>query len=83
MSVSSKIKAFMLIKEKSTADIAELLGIKEQSFRNKLTRENFTVPELIAIAEALGAKLTLDIDNGLQRVTFDKSDLPPMEAEQE
>jgi hypothetical protein len=79
MSVSSKIKAFMLIKDKSTADIAVLLGIKEQSFRNKLTKENFTVPELIAIAEALGAKLTLDIDNGLQRVTFDRSDLPPKE----
>ena len=79
MSVSSKIKAFMLIKEKNTADIAALLGIKEQSFRNKLTRENFTVPELIAIAEALGAKLTLDLDNGLQRVTFDKSDLPKEE----
>jgi len=82
MSVSSKIRAFMLIKEKSTADIAVLLGIKEQSFRNKLSRENFTVPELIAIAEALGAKLTLDIDNGRQRVTFDKSDLPK-EPEQE
>jgi len=71
----------MLIKEKSTADIAVLLGIKEQSFRNKLSRENFTVPELIAIAEALGAKLTLDIDNGRQRVTFDKSDLPKEEEQ--
>ena len=81
MSVSSKIRAFMLIKEKSTADIAVLLGIKEQSFRNKLSRENFTVPELIAIAEALGAKLTLDIDNGRQRVTFDKSDLPKEEEQ--
>lgn len=75
MSVSSKVRAFMLIKDRSTGDIAKILGIKEQSFRNKLTKENFTVPELIAIAEALGAKLTLDIDNGLQRVTFDRSDL--------
>lgn len=82
MSVSSKIKAFMLIQEKTTADIAAILGIKEQSFRNKLTRENFTVPELISIAEALGAKLTLDIGNGQQRVTFDSSDLP-QEPEQE
>ena len=80
MSVSSKIQAFMLIKEKSTADIAVLLGIKEHSFRNKLSRENFTVPELIATAEALGAKLTLDIDNGRQRVTFDRSDLPKEEG---
>jgi transcriptional regulator with XRE-family HTH domain len=75
MSVSSKVKALMLMKGKSLADMAGYLGIREQSFRNKLTRESFTAPDLIRLTDALGARLQIDVD-GKQMITLDASDLP-------
>ena len=82
MSISSKVKALMYMKGKNHADMAEYLGIREQSFRNKLTRESFTAPDLIRLAEGVGAQLQINLD-GTQMIVLDTSDLPAMETEQE
>jgi hypothetical protein len=79
MSISSKVKALMLMKGKALGDMAGYLSIKEQSFRNKLTRESFTVPDLIRIVDACDAKLLIDVD-GKQLIVLDASDLPKEEA---
>lgn len=80
MSISSKVKAMMLIRGKSLADMAGYLNIREQSFRNKLTRESFTAPDLIRLAEGLGAKVQIDF-GGKQMIVLDASDLPEEGAE--
>ena len=80
MSISSKVKAMMLIRGKSLADMAGYLNIREQSFRNKLTRESFTAPDLIRLAEGLGAKLQIDF-GGKQMIVLEASDLPEDGAE--
>ena len=82
MSISSKVKAMMLMKGKSLADMAGYLDIREQSYRNKLTRESFTVPDLIRLTEGVGAQLQITLDSK-QMIVLDTSDLPPVEAEQE
>jgi len=70
----------MLIRGKSLADMAGYLNIREQSFRNKLTRESFTAPDLIRLAEGLGAKVQIDF-GGKQMIVLDASDLPEEGAE--
>ena len=75
MSITSKVRAIMLLREKSTRDMGALIGVEEQSFRNKLARQSFTVDDLVKIAEALDAKLYMELGEN-QRVLFEMSDLP-------
>lgn len=79
MSISSKVKALMLMKGKTVGDMAGHLNIQEQSYRNKLSRESFTVPDLIRLVDACGAKLLIDVD-GKQLIVLDASDLPQEES---
>lgn len=79
MSISAKVKALMLMKGKTHADMAGYLDIREQSFRNKLTRESFTAPDLIRLAEGVGAQLQINLD-GKQIILLDASDLSQVEA---
>jgi hypothetical protein len=71
----------MLIRGKSLADMAGYLNIREQSFRNKLTRESFTAPDLIRLAEGLGARVQIDF-GGKQMIVLDTSDLPREDSEE-
>lgn len=57
--VSDAIKAIMKSKGLNNIQMAELLGIKPQSFTNKLFRDTYTVDELIKILDILDCKLII------------------------
>jgi hypothetical protein len=73
MSVSNKVRMAMGLKRKKAPEMAGALGINPQSFRNKLTRDSFDACDLIAIADALGGSLVLEVEG--QRVVFGMEDL--------
>ena len=75
MSITSKVRAIMLLREKTVRDMGALIGVEEQSFRNKLARQSFTVDDLVKIAGALDAKLYMELGRN-QRILFEMSDLP-------
>lgn len=55
--VSDVIKTIMKSKGINNIQMAQLLGIKTQSFANKLFRGTYTVDELIKILDILDCKL--------------------------
>ena len=55
MSISDQIKVLCVRSNISMAELARRLGISPQSFSAKLRRESFTVADLEAIADAVGA----------------------------
>lgn len=57
--VSDIIKAIMKSKALNNIQMAEMLGIKTQSFSNKLFRDSYTVEELIKILDILDCKLII------------------------
>ena len=57
--VSGIIKNIMKSKGLNNIQMAELLGIKPQSFSNKLFRDSYTVEELIKILDVLDCKLII------------------------
>ena len=75
MSMTSKIRDIMLLRGKSTRDMAVILEVEEQSFRNKLARQSFSADDLVKIAGALDAQLYMELGEN-QRVRFEQSDLP-------
>lgn len=57
--VSDVIKAIMKSKGLNNIQMSEMLGIKTQSFSNKLFRDSYTVEELIKILDILDCKLII------------------------
>lgn len=57
--VSDVIKAIMRSKGLNNIQMAKSLGIKTQSFANKLFRDSYTVEELIRILDILDCKLII------------------------
>lgn len=57
--VSEVIKTIMKSKGLNNIQMAEFLGIKPQSFTNKLFRDSYTVDELIKILDILDCKLII------------------------
>lgn len=57
--VSDIIKTIMKSKNLNNIQMAQLLGIKTQSFSNKLFRDSYTVDELIKILDILECKLVI------------------------
>nr|DAT64357.1 MAG TPA: Regulatory protein [Caudoviricetes sp.] len=57
--VSDIIKTIMKSKGLNNIKMAQMLGIKPQSFANKLFRDSYTVDELIKILEVLDCKLII------------------------
>lgn len=57
--VSDVIRAIMKSKGINNIQMAEMLGIKAQSFSNKLFRDSYTVEELIKILDILDCKLII------------------------
>ena len=73
MAVADKVKAFLKIKGKDTAALAEYLRISKQALSNKYYRDSFSAEDLIKVADFLDCNLAL-IDN-TDRVNFDLSDI--------
>ena len=73
MPVSTKVRMLMTMKRKNAVQMASYMGVHQQSYRNKITRESFSSQDLIEIAELLGAKLLFEVDG--QRILFGREDL--------
>lgn len=56
MSISEQIKVLCVRSNISMAELARRIGLSPQSFSAKMKRESFTVADLEAIADAVGAK---------------------------
>lgn len=56
MNISEQIKILCVRSNISSAELARRLGISPQSLSGKMKRESFTVSDLDAIADAVGAK---------------------------
>ena len=56
MSISEQIKILCVRCNISMAELARRIGISPQSLSAKMKRESFTVADLDAIADAVGAK---------------------------
>lgn len=56
MNISEQIKVLCVRSNISSAELARRLGISPQSLSGKMKRESFTVSDLDAIADAVGAK---------------------------
>ena len=52
--MGEKIKIMMGRRDITLTQLAETLGTTRQNLSNKLSRDNFSEKELLAIAEALG-----------------------------
>lgn len=68
MSVSKKVKALLLEREKKQSDLMEVLGMSsKQSLSNKFSNERWSAEDLVKIAEYCGCKLAfiLPMGNGL------------------
>ena len=57
--VSDIIKSIMKTRGLNNIQMAQSLGIKTQSFSNKLFRDSYTVDELIKILDVLDCKLII------------------------
>lgn len=56
MSISDQIKVLCVRSNISQAELARRIGISPQSLSAQMKRESFTVADLDAIADAVGAK---------------------------
>lgn len=56
MTISEKIKVLCVRANISNAELARRLNVSPQAFSAKLKRETFTVMDLEAIADAVGAE---------------------------
>ncbi len=55
MHISDQIKVLCVRSNISMAELARRLGMSPQSFNAKMKRESFTVADLEAVADAVGA----------------------------
>ena len=58
--VSSIIKSIMQDKGLNNIQMASKLGIKTQSFSNKLYRDSYTVDELVKILDVMDCRLIIE-----------------------
>lgn len=73
MSKSAKIKSLLVLRDKSTKDLATHLGITEQALRNKYNRDSFSTDDLIKIAQFVDCELCLISDD--VKVSFTDKDM--------
>jgi transcriptional regulator with XRE-family HTH domain len=73
MAVADKVKAFLNLKGKDTAELAKYLKISKQALSNKYYRDSFSAEDLIKIADFFKCNLAF-IDN-TDRINFDISDI--------
>ena len=82
MAISNKIKALLNFREKTSAELAEFLGINAQSLRNKYNRNSFSADDLIKAAAFCDAELMFVVD-GTQPVKLSMKDLDNKEKDEE
>lgn len=73
MSVSSKIKSLLKMKNIEHSALAEHFGISAQAMSNKFFRGSFSAEDLIKIADFTNCDLCF-VSNGTQ-IALDKTDL--------
>jgi hypothetical protein len=74
LSVSSKVKALLQLKEQEQVGLAQHLGITKQALSNKFYRDSFSANDMIRIAEFLECELAFIVDSS-QKVTLNGADI--------
>lgn len=63
--VSNKIKQIMKLKNVSSVQLAQYMGIVPQSLSNKFSRDSWSVQDLISVLDFLGCKLVVELEPDL------------------
>lgn len=63
MSITDKVKAAMAVSGKENKELAEYLGITNQSLSNKFNRGSFSTEDMIRIADFTGSVLNLEFED--------------------
>lgn len=74
MPITDKIKAAMAVRGKRNNELAQYLGITNQSLSNKFNRGSFSAEDLIKIADFTGATLTLEFEDK-NKISFSPDDI--------
>ncbi len=74
MPITDKVKAAMVVRGKKNKDLAQYLGITDQSLSNKFNRGSFSAEDLIKIADFTGAALALEFNDG-NKIAFSLDDI--------
>lgn len=74
MSSKQKIKGLIATQGASSQNVADSLGITVAAARNKLSRNSWSVNDLINLASGLGVNLAFVDNNGRVIITFDSND---------
>lgn len=74
MPITDKVKAAMVVRGKKNKELAQYLGITEQSLSNKFNRGSFSAEDLIKIANFAGATLALEFDDK-NKIAFSLDDI--------
>ncbi len=83
MSSKNKIKGLIATQGASSQTIAQALGITVAAARNKLSRNSWSVNDLIRLANGLGVRLAFIGPDGHAVTTFDSSDADPAQDKQQ
>ncbi len=73
MAASEKIKALLVLRGRKNIELAAHFGISPQSMNNKLSRDSFSVKDLVKVADFVGGRVAVILDNG-QTVFFDSEE---------
>lgn len=74
MPITDKVRGAMVVRGKKNKELAQYLGITDQSLSNKFNRGSFSAEDLIKIADFAGATLTLEFHDG-NKITFSLDDI--------
>lgn len=73
MALSVQLKSAIRIKNVDFKACANCIGLAEGTFRNKITKNNFTAVELSKIIELMGGKLYCEFPDGT-KIVFSEED---------
>lgn len=60
MDIAKKIKIMLVQEDKTLSQLAETLNTSQQNLSAKLKRNNFSINEMLDIANALGYELNIE-----------------------
>lgn len=60
--VSEKIRILLIKRKMTMSELADKIEITPQNLSNKLSRDNFSEKEMIAISKALGCNLNISFE---------------------
>ena len=75
MSIKYKIKGLITLNSLRQLDVAEMMSMTPQSWRNKLVIESFSLGDMIKLTGHLGLNVAIIDERGRTVVMFDQSDL--------